>query len=76
MPPGEQAATRDLLRRLANGKHVTGYEAERLTKRGDKVSAWGTASPLRDENGQVYACSLIERNFNELKRRPSGRSNG
>ncbi|MFA9461311.1 chemotaxis protein CheB [Thiohalorhabdus sp. Cl-TMA] len=70
VPPDDHQAARALLERLRQGERVSSYTARRLTKQGEILSVWGSAIPLRDPTGQVYAASLMERDIAALQDYP------
>src|SRR6185437_12859453 len=51
-----------LLGRLRRGERVDSLETRRLTKDGRIIDVWLTATPLRDDAGQIIAVALTERN--------------
>jgi PAS domain S-box-containing protein len=51
-----------LLGRLRRGERVDSLETRRLTKDGRIIDVWLTATPLRDDAGQIIAAALTERN--------------
>ena len=61
VPPEEHQSARDLLKRVQEGERVADHTARRLTKNGEIREVRGSAIPLRDPTGQVYAIALTER---------------
>lgn len=68
IPPDRAGEERKILDQIMAGKRVDHYETERVRKDGRIVSVALTASPVRNETGEVVAASVIARNISERKR--------
>ncbi|NND71777.1 MAG: PAS domain S-box protein, partial [Rhodothermales bacterium] len=65
----------DVTKRLMNGEVVEPYEETRLTKKGNPVEVWVTASAMYDEAGVPYAISTTERDLADRKMAKVARQN-
>ena len=62
VPEGLRAEMRSILEATAgNAQELAPLQTERLTREGETVTIWFTASVLVDESGQPYAISTTER---------------
>ncbi|MGH7784536.1 MAG: PAS domain S-box protein, partial [Candidatus Binatia bacterium] len=61
----------DILHRLLNGEHVANYQAQRRRKDGRPVDVSITASPIKDEDGEIFGVAGIARDISEQKRAES-----
>lgn len=64
VPDSERTQTQKLIASLQQGKGVGSMEALRLTRAGEAVRVWLTATVLVDEDGKPYAFVTTERPLN------------
>jgi two-component system sensor kinase FixL len=76
MPPGQIEVEATFLERVRRGDRIVQFETERRSKAGDVIPVSLTASPIRDDQGEIIGFSKIVRDvtearraLNELKRR-------
>ncbi|MGC4116829.1 MAG: PAS domain S-box protein [Myxococcales bacterium] len=67
-PPERKQVDANILTRILAGERVSHYEAERLTKDGQRRSVSVTVSPLRGRDGRLIGASKIVRDTTEQKR--------
>jgi PAS domain S-box-containing protein len=61
IPEGEAEKELAMLKKIALGNTIEPHKTQRLTRDGNSVDVWLTASALIDEAGRVYAISTTER---------------
>jgi two-component system CheB/CheR fusion protein len=61
IPANLQSDCLDILTKLARNEILVPYQSERLSKNGDIISVWITATSLINEEGKVYAIATTER---------------
>ena len=66
--PDRQAEEEKILATIARGEAVEHFETVRLTRAGRLFDVSVTASPIKDETGQVIGVSKVARNITERKR--------
>jgi PAS domain S-box-containing protein len=66
-PPERQHETMDILRRVHSGERVQDFETVRLRKQGTAFDASLTASPIRNDRGEIVGASEIARDISERK---------
>ena len=66
--PDRQAEEEKILATIARGEAVEHFETVRLTRAGRLIDVSVTASPIKDETGQVIGVSKVARNITERKR--------
>jgi len=65
IPKTEQKNIQQMLGAVSAGKSWPPFESVRLTKNGEAIKVWITASALVDAQGKVYAVSTTERVIND-----------
>ena len=70
-PRGEE---RRILDRVLAGEHMDHYETERVTKDGRLLVVSLSASPIRDESGEVVGASVIGRDITDSTDAPAAAS--
>ncbi len=67
-PPGDEAAQRRIVERLAAGEHVDPYEAVRRAKDGTLVEVSISASAVRDARGELTGIAVFAHDIGPRKR--------
>ncbi|MEP7132702.1 MAG: EAL domain-containing protein [Acidobacteriota bacterium] len=67
-PEDRQGEVSAILKRIENGDTVVRYETERLRKDGTKVEVAVSASPIRDELGELTGVAFFARDISDRKR--------
>src|ERR1043166_5429213 len=57
-----------ILERIGRWERVEHFETVRRSKSGDRIDVSLTISPIRDNNGRIFAASHVARNITERKR--------
>jgi len=65
VPPDSRADALAEVCRLGQAEELAAHRVQRLTKAGEVLAVWLTASPLFDEHGLVYAVATTERPVTE-----------
>jgi diguanylate cyclase (GGDEF)-like protein/PAS domain S-box-containing protein len=68
IPPDRPDELPEIMRRLARGERIEHFETVRSRKDGTLLHVSLTISPIRDQHGNVIACSAIGRDISERKR--------
>ncbi len=68
IPPDRPDELAQIMRRLARGERIEHFETVRWRKDGALIHVSLTMSPIRDQYGNVIACSAIGRDITERKR--------
>jgi len=68
VPPDRPTDIEWILSRIRNGNRIEDFETMRTTKRGRLVDVALTASPVRDQNGDIVEAALVARDVSERKR--------
>lgn len=69
IPDEKQGEARRLLKALKGGEEFSGFETRRVRKDGEVLEIWLTATPLRGNDGNIFAFATTERNVTEDNRR-------
>jgi PAS domain S-box-containing protein len=67
MPPERHYEEAQILEQLKNGRRVSHFETQRLTKNGRLIDVAITVSPMRDEKGNLIGASKILRDITDRK---------
>lgn len=67
IPPNCEREERDILQRIARGKHVNHFDTVRRHKDGHLIDVSLTISPIRDTAGKVIGASKIAHDITERK---------
>jgi len=67
VPLNKAAEQKDFNRLIFSGEKVTSFETQRLTKAGQLLDVWLTATRLMDNAGKVIGIASTERNITERK---------
>ena len=63
--PGEKSEeTLEMIQKLGKNTHVEPFQTKRLSRNGDEINIWLTASTLRNQEGIAYALVATERPVN------------
>jgi PAS domain S-box-containing protein len=68
MPPGREAETQELIRRMLRGKRGFGCETQRQHKDGSLLDVALATSPLRDAAGEIVGITIIAHDISERVR--------
>jgi diguanylate cyclase (GGDEF)-like protein/PAS domain S-box-containing protein len=71
--PGREQELADLLRRIASGERIVGFETTRVTKGGRELEVSVTLSPIKDPQGRIIGASGFDHDITELKSAQRGR---
>jgi two-component system, chemotaxis family, CheB/CheR fusion protein len=64
VPADQRDQALDKLKRLASSENLKPYRAKRVTKKGQKIEVWITATVLVNQAGEPYAITTTERRAN------------
>lgn len=67
IPASHEKETEQILEKVVQGGHISGYETVRRTKSGQSIEVGVTVSPIRNEMGEVIAVATISRDITERK---------
>src|SRR5215469_15671516 len=68
LPPDRPDEEAEILKQIAQGRHVDHFETVRLRKDGQQIRVSITISPIRDSSGKIVAASHIARDITERRK--------